>query len=188
MSSKIEIQKICKHCGKEFTARTTVTKYCSDRCAKQAYKDRKRNEKIDQAKKETQSIKAQPLAEIQAKEILTAPEVAKLLGLSNRSVYRMINKGIIKAVNLGERMTRIKRSDLDELLNPKKAPKPEPIQYDLSECYTITDIIEKYGISRGAVQEMVKRNDIPKINKGKFVYLPKILVDQILNPNKDENE
>jgi hypothetical protein len=46
MSSNLFIPKSCKHCGKAFTARTTVTNYCGDTCAKKAYKARKRNEKI----------------------------------------------------------------------------------------------------------------------------------------------
>jgi len=46
MSSNLYIPKTCKHCGKAFTARTTVTKYCSDMCAKREYKARKRNEKV----------------------------------------------------------------------------------------------------------------------------------------------
>ena len=47
MSSNIRVQRICQFCGKEFTARTTVTKYCSDVCAKRAYKARKRTEKVE---------------------------------------------------------------------------------------------------------------------------------------------
>uniref|UniRef100_UPI0028B10B01 hypothetical protein n=1 Tax=Sphingobacterium multivorum TaxID=28454 RepID=UPI0028B10B01 len=38
MSSNIKIKKICQQCGQEFIARTTVTKYCGDNCAKKAYK------------------------------------------------------------------------------------------------------------------------------------------------------
>ncbi|WP_458627117.1 hypothetical protein [Winogradskyella sp. PC D3.3] len=38
MSSNLFIPKTCKHCGNAFTARTTVTKYCGDTCAKKAYK------------------------------------------------------------------------------------------------------------------------------------------------------
>ncbi|MFA6334291.1 MAG: CHC2 zinc finger domain-containing protein [Bacteroidales bacterium] len=30
MGSNIRVQRICQYCGKEFTARTTVTKYCGD--------------------------------------------------------------------------------------------------------------------------------------------------------------
>ena len=46
MSSNIRISKICQHCGQEFVAKTTVTKFCSDNCAKRNYKKRKREEKI----------------------------------------------------------------------------------------------------------------------------------------------
>jgi hypothetical protein len=46
MSSNLFIPKTCQHCGSAFTARTTVTKYCGDSCAKKAYKARKRQEKI----------------------------------------------------------------------------------------------------------------------------------------------
>lgn len=46
MCSNLYIPKTCKHCGNAFTARTTVTKYCGDSCAKRAYKARKRKEKI----------------------------------------------------------------------------------------------------------------------------------------------
>ena len=46
MSSNLYIPKTCKHCGNAFTARTTVTKYCGDTCAKKAYKARKRKEKV----------------------------------------------------------------------------------------------------------------------------------------------
>jgi len=49
MSSNIEVQRVCQLCGKKFTARTTVTKYCSDRCSKKAYKLRYRESKILQS-------------------------------------------------------------------------------------------------------------------------------------------
>lgn len=115
MSSNIRIEKVCQHCKKEFIAKTTVTKFCSDACAKRAYKARKRTEKIEAAKKETRKIKVKPMEELQAKEFLTVREVATLLSCSVRSVYYNIESGKIKAVNLGERMTRIKRSDIDKL-------------------------------------------------------------------------
>ena len=68
MSSNIEIQRICQLCGKEFTARTTVTQYCSDTCSKRAYKARVRAAKIGTSNKETQHIKTQPIEEIKARE------------------------------------------------------------------------------------------------------------------------
>ena len=50
MSSKIEVQRICQYCEQEFTARTTVTKYCSHKCGQRAYKARKRAETIEAVK------------------------------------------------------------------------------------------------------------------------------------------
>ena len=49
MSSNIHIPKTCQFCGKAFIARTTVTKYCGNSCAKKAYKKRKRDGDDDYA-------------------------------------------------------------------------------------------------------------------------------------------
>lgn len=117
MSSNIEVQKICEYCGKEFTARKTTSKTCSDRCAKRYYKQRKRAAKIEETTKTTIKIKNKPIEEIKAKEFLTVQDVATLLNCSARSVYYYIESGKLKAVNLGQRITRVKRSDLDKLFD-----------------------------------------------------------------------
>ena len=117
MSSNIKVQRICQHCNKGFTARTTVTKYCSDNCAKKAYKARKRGEKIKQSNNETVRVIQQPMEELKAKEFLTVREVAQLLNCSIRSAYYYIKSDTIKAVNLGQRMTRVKRSEIDRLFS-----------------------------------------------------------------------
>ena len=121
MSSNIYVQRICQQCGKEFTARTTVTQYCGDTCAKRAYKARERKIKVEESNKETLRIKNKPIEELKAKEFLTVREVPILLNCSVRSAYYYIESGTIKAVNLGQRITRIKRSEIDKLfeLNPK---------------------------------------------------------------------
>ena len=46
MSSNLKITKTCEWCGKEFIARTTSTSYCSHRCSNLAYKERKRQKKL----------------------------------------------------------------------------------------------------------------------------------------------
>ena len=115
MSSNIKVQRICQHCGNEFTARTTVTQHCSDTCSKRAYKARLRASKVEQSNKQTQQIKNQPIEELKAKEFLTVREVARLLNFSVRSAYLYIENGTIKAVNLGQRTTRVKRSEIDKL-------------------------------------------------------------------------
>ena len=38
----MQIPKNCEYCGKSFIAKTTVTKYCCQRCGSKAYKERAR--------------------------------------------------------------------------------------------------------------------------------------------------
>ncbi len=116
MSSNIRVQRVCEYCGKQFTAKTTVTRFCSDNCAKRAYKVRLTENKIIQSNKETRTLINLPIEEIKGKEFLSVRDASILLGCSIRSIYRLIENGTIKAINLGERMTRIKRSELNSLI------------------------------------------------------------------------
>ena len=115
MSSNIQLQRICEHCGNEFTARTTVTRFCGDNCAKAAYKARKRTAKIERSNQQTIRIKTKPMEDLKVKEFLSVREVAKLIGSSRQMVYDLINSGRIKAVNLKIKKTIIPRSEIDRL-------------------------------------------------------------------------
>ncbi|MSQ79929.1 MAG: DNA-binding protein [Flavobacteriaceae bacterium] len=183
MSSNIKVLRICQHCGKEFTARTTVTQYCGDPCAKYAYKARERAAKVEASNKETLQIKNRPIEELKAKEFLTVRDAAKLLNCSIRSVYYYIENGNIEAVNLGQRITRIKRSAIDKLFDKPQPiiPQPEQRQYDISECYNLTEVQNKYGISDSALHQLIKRFSVPKIKKGWFAYVPKEVIDKLLS-------
>ena len=182
MSSNIKVQRICQRCGTEFTARTTVTKYCSHRCGSAANKALKRAEKVQKSNTETKQIKTKPIEELKAKEFLTVREVARLLNCSVRSAYYYIESGTIKAVNLGQRITRVKRSDIDKLFEQPQpvTPQPEQMQFDITDCYNLTEVQSKYGISETALQNLIKRNSIPKIKKGWFAYVPKTVIDKLL--------
>jgi excisionase family DNA binding protein len=121
MSSNIRIKKICQLCNSEFIAKTTVTKYCGDTCSKIAYKARKRAEKIQKASKPQKKITdpKEMVQELQLREFLSVKDVANLLGCSSKTVYRLIENRQIRAVNLGERLTRIKRTEVDYIFNQK---------------------------------------------------------------------
>lgn len=119
MSSNIEIQKICQHCGNEFTAKTTVTKYCSHNCARKAYKLRIKQEKISKSNQETNSqkllsISDLKLEEIKQKDFLSIKEASKLLGVSDRTFYRLMKNGTISFKKLGNR-TIISRIEINKL-------------------------------------------------------------------------
>ena len=115
MSSNIRVNRICQYCGKEFEARTTVTKTCSDQCAKKLYKQRQKEGKIQRSIAETMSVRTKPLEELKTKEFLTVKDLSRLLSCSVRTAYNLISNGNIKAVNLAQRKTLIKRSEIDKL-------------------------------------------------------------------------
>jgi excisionase family DNA binding protein len=115
MSTNIEVQRICQHCSCVFTARTTVTRFCSNGCSSKAYKANVKSLKIKLSNTETQRIIDEPIEQLKAKEFLTVEEVANLLNCSKRTAYYYIGTGLIKAVNLGKRMIRVKRIEIDKL-------------------------------------------------------------------------
>ncbi len=115
MSSSIKVQRICQHCGNEFTARTTVTMYCSLRCSSLAYKARKRAGKIEESNKATLAVKTLPIEQLKAKAFLSIAEACKLVGISRSTVHRLINRGELTKGNAGKRVI-IKRTDLEDLL------------------------------------------------------------------------
>ncbi|WCM42694.1 helix-turn-helix domain-containing protein [Flavobacterium sp. CBA20B-1] len=183
MSSNIKVQRICQHCGAEFTARTTVTKCCSDKCSKALYKARIRAEKVQKSNSETQQIKTKPIEVIQVKEFLTVREVATLLNCSVRSIYYYIESGTIRATNLGQRITRVKRSEIDKLFEQPKTEqhKAEVMQSEITDCYTINEVLGKFSISETALQNLIKRKNIPKIKKGLYTYVPQLIIDNLLS-------
>ena len=183
MSSNIEVQRICEYCNKEFTARTTVTRYCSSNCSKRAYKARKQKEKVERVNISTKMIKNKPIEDLKILEFLTVTQVSKLIGCSRQNVYKLINSGKLKATNILEKKTIVKRSDLDMLFE-KAQPDIHEFEsklFDIEQFYTLSEVQSKYYISEKALYDLVKRNDIPKIKKGWYVYVPKQIIDSLLN-------
>jgi excisionase family DNA binding protein len=115
MSSNIKVQKICQHCGKEFTARTTTTLYCSHQCNSAAYKAKKRALKVESTTQETRQIVTKSIELLNKKEFLSVKETALLLGCSRQTVYALINSGKLKGVNISTKKTIIQRSEIDKL-------------------------------------------------------------------------
>lgn len=117
MSSNIQIQRVCEHCGNDFTARTTVTRFCSDICAKQAYKNRQRAAKIKISNEQTNLLKSKPIEDLKAKEFLSVREAAKLIGCCRQTVYTLINSGKINGVNIKIKKTIIPRTEINKLFS-----------------------------------------------------------------------
>lgn len=179
MYSNIRIQRFCKNCGLEYTAqKTTGSGCCSDYCAKRHYKKRQQEERKEAIRLEKLSYIKQPIEELNAKEFLTVRETARLLNCSVRSIYLYIENGTLKAANVGQRMTRIRRATIDKLFEQIEIKGKTP-QLKVEDCYSLTEVREKYRISEAALWGLIKRNNIPKEKFGIQVYVPKNIIDNI---------
>jgi len=121
MSSNLYIPKTCKHCGNAFTARTTVTKYCGDTCAKKAYKARKRKEKVQATltkdmQQQKEAVQIPSLNTVNNKDFLSVTEASQLIGESRWTIQRMIQQGRLKAVRFGRKRI-VARWQIENLFN-----------------------------------------------------------------------
>lgn len=186
MKLKIDIVKICNYCKVEFLAHKTTTRFCSNKCSNRAYKTNQRNLKVQQSNEQTQQIKNKPIEDLRAKEFLTVREVASLLSCSVRSVYYFINNGVFNSVNLGQRVSRIRRTEIDRIFDKPKAiqksePKPQakPKEYTIEDCYTISEVQTKFNISPTGLHGILKRNNVPKLYQGRYTYVPKTIINRL---------
>lgn len=95
-------------------AKTTVTKFCGDSCAKRNYKKRKKEVKIKKSEKETVDELMLPHLTVQSKDYLEIKELFTLLGLSSRTAYRLIKSSQLHAIKLGNKYI-IRRKDLERM-------------------------------------------------------------------------
>jgi excisionase family DNA binding protein len=153
---------------------------------KQARHERKRHRKEERNKQILQESAA-TIAEIQTRPYISIAEAVILFGISKNTIHRLIKAGKIPAINLGQRLTRISRTHIEAMFTAVVLPEQKPqeqqavkLQYEPSECYTIAEVSEKYGVSLSTVSNIIRKNSIPKRQVGKFVYVPKTMIDKIL--------
>lgn len=187
MSSNIRIEKTCEWCGSKFIAQTTVTRFCSKRCAEHSYKARLRNEKVQRA----QSVEPKSLTEVKEKDYLTVAETATLLGMTRQGVYKLIHRGELTASKLSSRLTLIKRISIEQMLDKTPYVKRESTEKKdkaITEFYTRVEIREKFGVKDSWIYKVVAENNVPKtILRGK-AYFSKAHIDRLFSVRKENPE
>ena len=183
MSTNIKIKRICGFCQNEFIAKTTKTQYCSLKCSSRAYKARTRQSKIDQSDKETEIAKNPVLEAVRVKDFLSVKQAGLLFGISRSTIYRLVSRGQLDIGKFGKR-TVIRRCDLDSFFAITIEDvlfKPKQQFPGFENCYTITEIQQKFNISSGALYNLIQRRGIVKYAIGKFTYVAKQHIDTIFN-------
>jgi excisionase family DNA binding protein len=185
--SKLKIPKVCEHCGKPFEAKTVITRFCSNACNNAFSRLRKKQALEEECKQQILQENVATIAEIQTRPYISIAEAVVLFGISKDTIRRLIRAGKIPAVNLGQRLTRINRTHIEAMFTAVAVPEEKPkeqqavkLQYEPSECYIINEVSKKYGISLSTVDKIIRRNSIPKRQVGRFVYVPRVIIDKIL--------
>lgn len=126
----MKIEKLCEECGNSYIAKTTVTKNCSNKCSRRAYKRRKRNEKLDLANKSIKTDHTKLMdarieraskintskIDISGKEYLTVKQTCISLNMSKATVYRLFEKKILTKKKIGGK-TLILQQEIKNILS-----------------------------------------------------------------------
>ena len=181
--SKLKIPRVCAQCSKPFEAKTVTTRFCGVSCANKSGKERKKLEKQQKEKENLLQKYSNKIAEVQTREFISVSEATVMFGISKDTIHRMIKKGLIGGANLGIRLTRVKRADLENLFSTIEMPiekkKEEKPNFEIGNCYTISEISTKFRADPSTIYLVIKKNKIPTKKVGSFVYAPKNLIDKI---------
>ncbi|MDR3715769.1 MAG: helix-turn-helix domain-containing protein [Puia sp.] len=121
MSSNLSIKKICEHCRKVFTAKTTVTKFCSDECAKKNYKLRQRQAKINASNADTQEKIIKPevtgnSGAIDDKVLIDIKMLSAITSIGERTLYRMVKVDGFPSIKRGRSLRFHKETVIEYIL------------------------------------------------------------------------
>ena len=210
--SQFRLPRICEHCGKPFEAKTVSTRFCSTVCGNKANKERIRQELEENRKQTLLEHAAAHIAEIQTRPYITVAEATELFGISKDTIRRLIKRGKLPAVNLGERLTRISRTHIEEMFTAVRLPEQEeqlkkpvaskpvtvteklqkqpakdlslPDTFNPEDYCTLGEVVKKYGKCSLTVNSYLNKYEVPRYRFGRTVYLPKAQVDTIFQTTK----
>ena len=121
MSSNIRINKICKHCGEVFVAKTFKTQFCSHSCNSKDYKKREKIRRMEESKEEYKSnlknskSQSMNMEELKSKIYLSIAEVCLLVGMSDSTIRKFVKEGRLKTIRLGKKHLILK-SQIEDLM------------------------------------------------------------------------
>ena len=167
--------RICKCCGRSFTAKYGRQVHCSNSCSKQ-YRQRSKRLKLD-AKKSASEIES--IREtLDGRYYLSITQAALYLGVSRPTVYRRIKNGEITPLRVSSRTVRISV----EQLKTESKPKPLSPKGDFSCMISKQESLARYEVSVQWLYRILDAEGIkPMVIKGK-AYFPKNDLDRLLPP------
>jgi excisionase family DNA binding protein len=124
MSSNLRLKRVCEHCKRVFTAKTTVTKFCSDECAKKNYKLRQKTAAISESNEQTkQKITSAPSSSgngtitVDQMEIVDITTLCAITTIGERTMYRLIKDQDFPKLKIGGSLRFHKETVIQYLVN-----------------------------------------------------------------------
>ncbi|MDY3119327.1 helix-turn-helix domain-containing protein [Porphyromonas somerae] len=113
--------------------------------------------------------------EIVDRPYLSVAEAGRLLGVSRQTIYRYIYAGRLRAFNLSDQRTIIRREDINWMLAERPYVKRLPTEKtNITELYSSEEVCELFKISRSSLFAIGKRENIPKTyNRGRTYWSKK---------------
>lgn len=123
------------------------------------------------SKKHIDEVLASRMASSEITAWYSMEDINKIYGLDPRYVSGLIYKNPIPKIRRGNK-GYYSKTHFDELMR-KKFPQPE--------YYTVEEVTDKYGITRDALYQYVKRYNISTIKEGRYIKILKHEIDNILS-------
>lgn len=118
--AKFQIERRCEVCGNPFFAKTLESRYCSEKCGQVAYTRRKREaKKLKKLQELTEQIDDD-------RDYITVPEAVAMYSVSRTSLYQYIHDGRIPSINLGVRLIRVSRKELEKFFLKGTSRRSQP--------------------------------------------------------------
>ena len=179
----------CAFCGREFTMNSGMQKYCCEKCAAEAKRERK---------KRTQDFMnaVGPLAELQGQEYFTFSKAAVLMGCTRQYIYKLVAQGKLKASRIGGRMSLVRKADIEAMLDASPYCRVLPFaksktadgckakanagnrgkaraeeSTEVPEYYSGEEVMAKFKVKQSWLYTSAKRNAVPMCRiSGKNYY------------------
>lgn len=175
--SKYRIHRYCSYCGRYFLAKTIVAIYCCRQCIDDA-----RNAMKMIRRREAKRIKMIDELKEAGQEYISITNAVAVFDVSRSSIRRCVLSGRVNSQRIGKKKLVVRWKDIDNLYAVRPIPKlNEPKLYDMcpEKCYTIGEIIKKFGVSETTVCTHIRKFSIPTRQIGNFVYAPKQEIDNL---------
>ena len=119
-SRQLRTTRVCRSCGREFSAATSTSEYCSRKCYQHDYYRRNKTQILDKRNKREQT--EEPAIPPIDSDMISVRETARRLGICRQTIYNLAAKGIITIYHITGRLSYVSWSEACANISTRTAP------------------------------------------------------------------